>query len=131
MGKQIETYKLKRSISIFWFKPFVSDGLTHSARRMNYATQQTQSIQSTFSDIYTDQHALLSERLEQAKWHYIDYKTVGFFSKSEKKSVKRGESYARKARKPHTPWSLYFFLVYVPSRIMLGLERGTFEIMAN
>ena len=34
----------------------------------------------------------------------VDCKTVGFFSKSVKKTVKRGyESYAREPREPHTP----------------------------
>ena len=53
MVKQIETYKLKRSISIFWFKPLVRDGLTHGVHRMNNATQhvQTQTIPRTFRDI--------------------------------------------------------------------------------
>ena len=51
MGKQIKTYKLKRSISIFGFSSLVSDSWTHCVRRMNYATQQTQSTQSTFKDI--------------------------------------------------------------------------------
>ena len=51
MVKQIETYKLKRSISIFWFKPLVSDGLKRGVHSMNYATQQTQSIPRTFLDI--------------------------------------------------------------------------------
>ena len=51
MVKQIETYKLKRSISIFWFKPLVSDGLKRGVHRMNCATQQTQSIPKTSRDI--------------------------------------------------------------------------------
>ena len=50
MVKQTETYKLKRSISIFWFKPLVSDCLTHGVRRMNYATQQTQTMPRTFRE---------------------------------------------------------------------------------
>ena len=51
MVKQIETYKLKRSISIFWFKPLVSDGLKRGVHRMNCATQQTQTIPKTSRDI--------------------------------------------------------------------------------
>ena len=51
MVKQIETYKLKRSISSFWFKPLVSDGLTHGVHRMNYAIQQTQIIPRTLRNI--------------------------------------------------------------------------------
>ena len=51
MVKQIETYKLKRSISLFWFKPLVSDGLTHGVHRTNNATQHVQTILRTFRDI--------------------------------------------------------------------------------
>ena len=50
-GKTNKDIQAKKVYFHFWFQPLVSDSWTHGVRRMNYATQKTQCIQSTFRDI--------------------------------------------------------------------------------